>query len=82
MQEISTQNLLLHSDLADFQAELRDLRDETRELRMRCYDLTEENRQSDAEVRDLRRYVELLKSNSVAGKTVSFVLHLLFSIVI
>jgi len=67
MKAISSENLLLHSDVADYQAELRDLRNETRDLRMRCYELNEEKRQNEAEIRDLRRFVDMLKSNQAAG---------------
>ena len=67
MKEISSENLLLHSDVADYQTELRDLRKETRKLRMKCYELGEEKKQNEAEIRDLRRFVELLKSNQAAG---------------
>ena len=68
MKEISSENLLLHSDVADFQAELKDLRNETRELRMKCYELKEAKRQDEAEIRDLRRFVEMLKANQATGE--------------
>nr|XP_026692823.1 uncharacterized protein LOC100175371 isoform X2 [Ciona intestinalis] len=63
MHEISAENLLLQSDVADYQAELTELRTEAKELRNKCYELSEENRQHKAEVRDLRRYIDLLKAN-------------------
>ena len=67
LQEVSAENLLLQSNAADHLAEIRDLRFESRELRSRCYDLSEENRQCEAEIRDLRRYIELLKANKPEG---------------
>ena len=67
MNEISAENLLLQSDVADYQAELSDLRNEAKQLRSKCYELTEENRQCQAEIRDLRRYIELLKANKSGG---------------
>ena len=68
MNEISTENLILQSDAADFQAELADLRSEAKHLRSKCYELTEDNRQCKAEIRDLRRYIELLKANKTGGR--------------
>ena len=67
MQEISAENLLLQSDLADYQAELSELRLETKQLRSRCHQLAENNHQNQAEIRDLRRYIELLKANKGGG---------------
>jgi len=63
MHEISAENLLLQSDVADYHAELSELRAEAKELRAKCYELIEDNRIYKAEVRDLRRYIDLQKAN-------------------
>lgn len=76
MHEISAENLLLQSDLADYQAELCELRMETKELRSRCYQLAEDNHQGHAEIRDLRRYIDLLKLNKEGGTLFYLPLHL------
>ncbi|CAK8672077.1 unnamed protein product [Clavelina lepadiformis] len=63
MHELSTENLLLQSDAADYQAELNNLRLESKDLRGKVYELEEEKRQLQSEVYDLRRFIELLKAN-------------------
>lgn len=63
MHEISAENLLLQSDVADYHAELTELRGEAKDLRAKCYELIEDNRICKAEVRDLRRYIDLQKAN-------------------
>ena len=67
MHEISAENLLLQSDVADYHGELTELRTEAKELRAKCYELIEDNRLSKAEVRDLRRYIDLQKANKSGG---------------
>merc|ERR1719489_716518 len=63
MHAISSENLLLQSDVADYHAELVELRNEAKELRLKCHDLMEDNRICKSEVRDLRRYIDLQKAN-------------------
>jgi len=63
MHAISSENLLLQSDVADYHAELVELRNEAKELRLKCHDLIEDNRICKQEVRDLRRYIDLQKAN-------------------
>lgn len=67
MHEISAENLLLQSDVADYHAELTELRGEAKDLRAKCYELIEDNRICKAEVRDLRRYIDLQKANKSGG---------------
>merc|ERR1719427_2611426 len=63
MHAISSENLLLQSDVADYHAELVELRNEAKELRAKCHELVEDNRINKQEVRDLRRYIDLQKAN-------------------